>query len=141
MGLGFLRLPAGYYDPSSKYRIHGGCEMRSRRNPLITWGLIVAVLSAGVFFAGAGTSFARSSAYCDDYARGYADRYSDSGGNVLGSAVGGAALGALFGAIAGAPATGAGIGAGVGALGGGVASANDWSYLYNGAYNRCMNRK
>ena len=109
-----------------------------RRNSLITWGLIVAVLSAGVFFAGAGTSFARSAAYCDDYARDYADHYSNPGGNVLGSALGGAALGALFGAIAGAPATGAGIGAGVGALGGGVASANDWPYLYNRAYDRCV---
>jgi hypothetical protein len=109
-----------------------------RGNSLIAWSLIVAFLAAGVFFAGAGTSFARSAAYCDNYARGYADHYANPGGNVLGSALGGAALGALFGAIAGAPATGAGIGAGVGALGGGVASANDWNYLYNRAYDRCM---
>ncbi|MGA2401750.1 MAG: hypothetical protein ABSG91_08590 [Syntrophobacteraceae bacterium] len=113
--------------------------MKLKRNSLITWGLIVAVLSAGVFFAGTGTSFARKSvAYCDSYARDYADHYSNPGGNVLGGALGGAALGALFGAIAGAPATGAGIGAGVGALGGGVASANDWPYLYNRAYDRCV---
>ncbi|MFZ0929958.1 MAG: hypothetical protein WAN11_15235 [Syntrophobacteraceae bacterium] len=107
-----------------------------RGNSLISWVLIMAVLSAGVFLAG--TSFAKSAAHCDDYARDYADHYANPGGNVLGSLLGGAALGALFGAIAGAPGTGAGIGAGVGALGGGVASANDWNYLYNRAYNMCM---
>jgi hypothetical protein len=112
--------------------------MTLRKNSLITYALIVAVLTVGVFFAGTGTSFARSAAYCDGYARDYADRYANPGGNVLGGAIGGAALGALFGAIAGAPATGAGIGAGVGALGGGVASANDWPYLYDRAYDRCM---
>lgn len=109
-----------------------------RRNSPVAWGLIVAFLTAGMILAGAGTSFARSPAYCDNYARGYADHYANAGGNVLGSALGGAALGALFGAIAGAPGTGAGIGAGVGALGGGVASANDWNYLYRQAYDRCM---
>lgn len=113
--------------------------MKYKRNSLITWVLIVAFLSTGLLFAGAGTSLAkRSAAYCADYARDYADHYSYPPGNVLGGALGGAALGALFGAIAGAPATGAGIGAGVGALGGGVASANDWNYLYHRAYNRCM---
>ncbi len=112
--------------------------MKSRKNSLIVWGLIVALLSTGMFFAATGTVFARRSAtYCDAYARDYANRYSNPGGNVLGGALGGAALGALFGAIAGAPGTGAGIGAGVGALGGGVASANDWPYLYNRAYDRC----
>ncbi len=112
--------------------------MRHRKNSLITWGLIIAVLSAGVFFAGAGTIFARSATYCDDYARDYADRYANPGGNVLGGAMSGAALGALFGAIAGAPGAGAAIGSGVGALGGGATSANDWSYVYNRAYDRCM---
>jgi hypothetical protein len=63
--------------------------MTHRTNSLNTWALVAAVLSAGVFFAGAGTSFARSSVYCDDYARGYADRYSNSGGNVLGGQLGG----------------------------------------------------
>ncbi len=114
--------------------------MKVPRNSLI-WVLVVAVFASGVFFAGTGTSFARRSVtYCDAYARDYANRYSNPGGNVLGGALGGAALGALFGAIAGAPATGAGIGAGVGALGGGVASGNDWPYLYNRAYDRCMRR-
>ena len=63
---------------------------------MITWALIAAVLSAGVFVVGAETSFAtsdRSSAYCDDYARDYANRNTNSGGDVLGSALGGAAYG------------------------------------------------
>ncbi len=111
--------------------------MKYGRNSLITRGLIVAVLTAGVVFATTELSLARTATYCDAYAKDYADRYSNPGGNVVGGAVGGAALGALFGAIAGAPAAGAGIGAGVGALGGGVASANDWPYLYNRAYDRC----
>jgi hypothetical protein len=118
-------------------RLDAEGSMKSRENSLITWGLIVTVLTAGLFLAQTGTSFARSASYCDAYAKDYADRYSNPGGNVAGGALGGAALGALFGAIAGAPATGAGIGAGVGALGGGVASANDWPYLYNRAYDRC----
>jgi outer membrane lipoprotein SlyB len=113
--------------------------MEIRKNSVIVWGLMVVVLSAGILVYAAGTSYAkRSVSYCDRYARNYADRYANTGGDVVGGAVGGAALGALFGAIAGAPATGAGIGAGVGALGGGVASANDWPYLYNRAYNQCM---
>jgi len=112
--------------------------MKFSSNSLITWGLIVAVVSAGVFFAQTGTSFARSAGYCHDYARDYADNYSNPGGNVLGSAMGGAALGALFGAIAGAPGAGAAIGGGVGALGGGAAASNDWNYLYHHAYNRCI---
>jgi hypothetical protein len=112
--------------------------MRYGKNSLISLGLIMAVLSAGVFFASAGTSFAQSATYCDDYARDYANRYSNPGGNVLAGAMGGAALGALFGAIAHAPGIGAGIGAGVGALGGGAASANNWHYLYNRAFDNCM---
>lgn len=110
-------------------------------NSLITWGLIMAVLSAGVFFAGTGTGFANSAAYCDDYARNYANSYANPGGDVLGSALGGAATGALLGGIFGGgrgAGTGAAIGGGLGALGGGVASANDWSYLYHRAYDRCM---
>ena len=90
--------------------------MKYGRNSLITRGLIVAVLTAGVVFATTELSLARTATYCDAYAKDYADRYSNPGGNVVGGAVGGAALGALFGAIAGAPAAGAGIGAGVGAL-------------------------
>ncbi len=108
------------------------------KRALMTYVLLAAFLAAGLVFAGPGTSFARSPAYCDGYARDYANSYANSGGNVLGGAVGGAALGALFGAIAGAPGAGAGIGAGVGALGGGVASANNWNYLYHNAYSRCM---
>jgi len=110
-------------------------------NSLITWGLIMVVLSAGVFFTGTGTSFARSSADCDIYARDYADHNANPGDNVLGSALGGAATGALLGGIIGGgrgAGTGAAIGGGLGALGGGAASANDWSYLYNRAYHRCM---
>ncbi|SPJ13697.1 conserved membrane hypothetical protein [Syntrophobacter sp. SbD2] len=113
-----------------------------RRNSLITWGLIVAVLSAGVFLAGTGTSFARSADDCDLYARDYADHNANPGGNALGGALGGAATGALLGGIFGGgrgAGTGAAIGVGVGALGGGAASANDWSYLYDRAYQRCMN--
>lgn len=116
--------------------------MKIRKNSLITWGLIMAVLSAGVFLAGTGTSFARNAAYCDDYARDYANNYANSGGNnVLGSALGGAATGALLGGIIGGgrgAGTGAAIGGGLGALGGGAASANDWSYVYDRAYHRCM---
>jgi hypothetical protein len=104
--------------------------MRHRKNSLITWGLIIAVLSAGMFFAGAGKSFARSATYCDDYARDYANRYANPGGDVLG--------GAALGALSGAPGAGAAIGGGVGALGGGATSSNDWSYVYNRAYDRCM---
>ena len=115
-----------------------GDTMKNRRNFLIAWSLIVTVLSAGVFFAWAGTGFANSAAYCDDYARDYANHYANPGGSVLGGAMGGAALGALFGAIAHAPGIGAGIGAGVGALGGGAVSASNWNYLYHRAYNRCM---
>ncbi len=116
--------------------------MIMRRNSPITWGLIVAVLSAGVFLAGTGTSFARSADYCDLYARDYADHNANPGGNVLGSALGGAATGALVGGIIGGgrgAGTGAAIGGGLGALGGGAASANDWSYLYDRAYRKCMN--
>ena len=82
-------------------------------NSLITWGLIMAVLSAGVFFAGTGTSFANSAAYCDDYARNYADNYANPGGDALGSALGGAATGALLGGIFGGG-RGAGTGAAIG---------------------------
>jgi hypothetical protein len=116
-------------------------SMIFRRNSLITWGLIMAVLSAGVFFVGTGTSFARSADYCDSYARDYADYNANPGDNVLGSALGGAATGALLGGIIGGgrgAGTGAAIGGGLGALGGGAASANDWSYLYDRAYHRCM---
>jgi hypothetical protein len=115
--------------------------MRLKKNPLISWGLIVAVLSAGVFFAGTGTSFARSAAYCDDYARDSADHYSGGGGDVVGGALGGAAAGALLGGIVGGgrgAGTGAAIGGGVGALGGSAQAANDWNSVYNRAYNRCM---
>ena len=121
--------------------IHGGCEMRLRRNSRITWGLIVAVLTAGMFFTGAGPSFAKSAARCDDYARNYADQYSNGGGDVLGSALGGAATGAILGGIIGGgrgAGTGAAIGGGVGALGGTAQAANDWNYVYNRAYDRCM---
>jgi hypothetical protein len=114
--------------------------MGLRRKSPIVWVFIVFVLSAGVFLSQTGVTYARSSASCDSYARSYADRHTNTGGNVLGGAMGGAALGALGGAIAGKPGVGAGIGAGVGVLGGGVASANDWSYLYNRAYDRCMRR-
>ena len=100
--------------------------------------ILIVFLTTAMFLTGVGTSFARSPAFCDNYARDYAGSYANGGGNVLGGAVGGAALGALFGAIAGAPGRGAGIGAGVGALGGGAASANDWNYLYSRAYDRCM---
>jgi hypothetical protein len=119
--------------------IHGGSEMRTRRNTTITWGLIVL---AAVFFAGNGVSFANSAAYCDSYARSTADRYSNAGGNVLGGAVGGAASGALLGGIIGGGSgagRGAAIGAGVGALGGTAQAANDWSSIYNREYYRCMN--
>jgi len=114
--------------------------MRYKRNSLIRHCLIIAVLSSGMFFSWLGTSFAQSASYCDNYARDYANHYANPGCNVLGGAMGGAALGALFGAIAHAPGIGAGIGAGVGALGSGVASANNWPYLYTRAYNRCMRR-
>ncbi len=107
-----------------------------KRSVLIASILIGTFLTAGVIFTG--TSFARSPGYCDNYARGYANYYANGSGNVVGGAIGGAALGALFGAIAGAPGRGAGIGAGVGALSGGVASANDWNYLYSRSYDRCM---
>ncbi|MGC9196213.1 MAG: hypothetical protein ACP5IL_12275 [Syntrophobacteraceae bacterium] len=109
-----------------------------KKRALMSFIFIAAFLTTGVVLTAPGTGFARSPAYCSGYARDYANSYSNGGGNVLGGAVGGAALGALFGAIAGSPGTGAGIGAGVGALGGGVASANDWHYLYNRAYYRCM---
>ena len=114
--------------------------MRFKGNALINGGLIMTFLLAGVFCAGAGTSFAQSASCCDNYARNYANRYANPGCNVLGGAMGGAALGALFGAIAHAPGIGAGIGAGVGALGGGVVSSNNWRYLYNRAYQRCMRK-
>lgn len=106
-----------------------------RKNALMF--IMIAFLTTAVVLTGVGVSFARSPAFCDGYARDYANSYANGGGNVLGGAIGGAALGALFGAIAGAPGAGAGIGAGVGALGGGVASANDWNYLYRRAYYRC----
>ncbi len=112
-----------------------------KKNSLITWGLIMAVLSAGVFLAGTGTSFAKSSAECDIYARNFADRNANPGGDALGSALGGAATGALLGGIVGGgrgAGTGAAIGGGLGLLGGGAASANDWTYLYDRAYHRCM---
>lgn len=115
-----------------------------RKNFLITWALIAVVLASGMFVVGAATSFAtsdRSSGYCDNYAKDYADRNANSGGDVLGSALGGAATGAILGGIIGGgrgAGTGAAIGGGVGALGGGAAAANDWSYLYNRSYNRCM---
>ena len=109
-----------------------------RKTALMSCILIAAFLATGVIFTGVGISYAQSPAYCDNYARGYANYYANQGGRVLGGAMGGAALGALFGAITGRPGIGAGIGAGVGALGGGVASANDWNYLYSTAYDRCM---
>ena len=112
--------------------------MRLRRNSPIVWVLIVFVFSAWVLLSQTGVTYAKSSDYCDSYARSYADRNANTGGNVLGGAMGGAALGALGGAIVGKPGIGAGIGAGVGALSGGAASANDWSYFYNRAYDRCM---
>lgn len=118
-----------------------GYSMRLIKNNWIAWGLIVAVVSAGVFYGGAGTSFARSSGYCDSYARDFADRHSNTGGDVLGGAVGGAMTGALLGGIfggGGGAAKGAGIGAGVGAFSGGASSANAWAGDYNYAYDRCM---
>jgi len=116
--------------------------MMYRKNSLITWGLIVAVMSAGMVFAGAGASFARSAAYCDGYARDSADHYSGAGGDVVGGALGGAATGAILGGIIGGgrgAGTGAAIGGGVGALGGSAQAANDWNGVYNRAYNRRMN--
>ncbi|MDR3569994.1 MAG: hypothetical protein P4L43_18380 [Syntrophobacteraceae bacterium] len=109
-----------------------------RKSAVMASILIGVFLATGVIFVGVGKSYARSPRYCDAYARDYASSYANQGGNVVGGAIGGAALGALFGAMAGAPGRGAGIGAGVGALGGGVASANDWNYLYRRAYDRCM---
>ncbi len=97
-----------------------------RKNSLIIWAAIAAIVSAGVFIAGEKTTFAtsdRSSAQGDNYARDYVNRYGNSGGDVLGSAPGGAALGALLGGSAGGgrgAGTGAAIGGGVGALGGSV---------------------
>jgi hypothetical protein len=118
--------------------------MRLIKNSRSTWGVVVAVLTASVFFGGAGMSFANSGSYCDSYAKDYADRNTDTGGNVLGGALGGAATGALLGGIIGGgrgAGTGAAIGGGVGALGGTAQASNSWSYNYDRAYDRCMSGK
>jgi len=115
--------------------------MLFKYNFLIALGLIAALSTAAVCFAD-DAGYGRTPRYCDVYARDYADHYSNPGGNVVGGALGGAALGALLGGIAGGgrgAGTGAAIGGGVGALSGGAAAANDRSYLYNRAYDRCMN--
>jgi hypothetical protein len=114
------------------------------KNSLIAWGLVVAVVSAGVFLAGAGTGFARSAAYCDDYARDAADHYGGGGRDVVGGAIGGAATGAILGGIIGGgrgAGTGAAIGGGVGALGGSAQAADDWNRVYNRSFNRCMSEE
>jgi hypothetical protein len=108
------------------------------RKALLASILIGVFLTTGMVFVGVKTSYARSPGYCDAYARDYANSYANAGVIVVGGAIGGAAFGAVLGALAGAPGSGGGIGAGVGALGGGVASANDWNYLYRRAYDRCM---
>jgi hypothetical protein len=114
------------------------------KHSLITFSLVVAVLAAGMFFAETGTTFARSAAYCDDYARDAADHYGGGGRDVVGGAIGGAATGAILGGIIGGgrgAGTGAAIGGGVGALGGTAQAADDWNRVYNRSYNRCMNEE
>ncbi len=70
--------------------------MMLRKDNWVASGLIMAVLTAGVFYAGAGTSFARFPGYCDAYARDYADSYSNPGAGILGGALAGAMGGALL---------------------------------------------
>jgi len=135
---GRLRIAVKNVNPSGDME---DTKMRLTRSSPIVWGLVAAVLWAGVFLA-PGTSFAARSVQCDNYARDYADRHSGGGSDVVGGALGGAATGALLGGIiggGGGAAKGAAIGGGVGALGGTAAAGSNWSRAYNRAYDRCMN--
>ncbi len=84
---------------------------------------------------------AKSSSECDAYARNYASQYGGSG-QVLTGATRGAVRGTLLGGIFGGSdgwGRGAAIGAGIGAISGGVQRNQDERYLYDRAYNDCMN--
>ena len=72
-------------------------EAPMRTSKVMSSCLLIAALTASLIFAGVGTSFARSPAYCDGYARNYASSYANGGGNVVGGAMGGAALEAFLG--------------------------------------------
>ena len=91
-------------------------------------------LSSGIAFA---QSRPPSRSYCEEYARNYARRNS-SEGQVLRGAAGGAARGALIGGIFGEAGKGAGAGAAFGAIRGGSRQSSDYNYLFNLAFDDCM---
>jgi outer membrane lipoprotein SlyB len=80
-----------------------------------------------------------SRSFCEEYARDYARR--NSQGQSLSRAARGAAGGAAIGGIFGDAGLGAAIGASTGGIRGTIGKSQDYDYLYQIAFNDCMNGK